>query len=363
MRHLFQAIDFIRAAKNADPSADKGKLQKLCVEHFGMARVRSVCVGDGYSLRFSQARPGTFSNTVLSLSALKIYDDKPFVVVVVRTNSVSFLLANTTLLRKISHSSRMLRVDNVRGSFNGTDIVSNYGGVANIPENFEELFAEHKAFTWEENLVRLVEATNAIVGRSTRFIPTEGQLAVLLKAPERSANALRSQEFRKIENDLKRQVVQKKREILQAAQIDNVNLRGNAIERILTESTNQHELGDLQVNLTDGPLLIDIKTKLVDRASAPKAYNIDKMLTFLATPGSVFALLLVRVNIAASSVTATLSPVLEESVLSATRIQHHWAGRASRGVTQLSGVLPSDGAARHVDLARAGAFINELLDL
>jgi hypothetical protein len=74
MRDLFQAIDFIRAAKKTDPAADKAKLQKLCVEHFGMACARSVCLGKGYNLRFSEARTGSFSNTVLSLSALKNYD-------------------------------------------------------------------------------------------------------------------------------------------------------------------------------------------------------------------------------------------------------------------------------------------------
>jgi hypothetical protein len=276
---------------------------------------------------------------------------------------VDFLLANATLLKRISHSSKLLRADNVRGSFNGTDIASSYGGVANIPENFELLFAEHKAFSWEENLVRLVEATNAIVGRNTRFAPTESQRRILSEAPERAAKALRSKEFRDAEGALRKRVELKKTEILHLARIENVNLRGNAIEQLLTGSANQHDLGDLEVNLGDGRLLIDIKTKLVDRASAPKAYNIDKMLAFLAQPGSVFAFLIVRVDASNGSVAALLSPVLEKSILRATRIQHHWAGRASRGVTQLSGILSFDEGARHVDVARARTFISELLDL
>lgn len=31
---------------------------------------------------------------------------------------------------------------------------------------------------------------------------------------------------------------------------------------------------------------------------------------------------------------------LDRTILGATRIQHHWAGRNSRGVTQLTGILP-----------------------
>ena len=69
----------------------------------------------------------------------------------------------------------MLRIDNVKGSFNGSDIVTDYEGTPNVPENFAELFALHSAFTWEENLERLVEATNEIVSRNNRFQPSDDQ--------------------------------------------------------------------------------------------------------------------------------------------------------------------------------------------
>jgi len=41
-------------------------------------------------------------------------------------------MANTTFLKKISHSSHQLRVDNVRGSFLGHDIMREYEGIENI---------------------------------------------------------------------------------------------------------------------------------------------------------------------------------------------------------------------------------------
>ena len=215
--------------------------------------------------------------------------------------------------------------------------MSEYEGLANAPAQFEALFALHSAFTWEENVERLVEVTNAIVGRDNRFQPSDADKAVIMAAPERAAAALNEPQFLEAQRELCELVNNQRTTILQAAQIDNVNLRGNAIEQLLTGVGNAHELGDLVRHLGNGRLVIDIKTKLLDRASAPKAYNIDKMLTFLAEPGSVFAFFMIGVDIHAGRVSARLLPVLERSLLEATGIQHHWAGRTSRGVTQLSG--------------------------
>ena len=158
---------------------------------------------------------------------------------------------------------------------------------------------------------------------------------------------------------------QRAAEILEAAAVENVNLRGNRIERLVSGGANKHDLGDLRRALDNGELGIDIKTKLSDRASAPKAYNIDKMLAFLAEVGSVFAFLVIGVDVHAKTVVARLLPVLDEVLLTATGIQHHWAGRGSRGVTQLSGqfgrVLDS-GYEPSIDTAKAQNFLRDLLN-
>src|SRR5207247_916459 len=100
---------------------------------------------------------------------------------------------------------------------------------------------------------------------------------------------------------------------------------------------NAHELGDLRRVLDGGEIVVDVKTKLSDRVSAPKAYNIDKLLAFLAKEGSVFAFLFLGIDVSEGSVMARLVPALDQVLLAATAVQHHWAGRSSRGVTQLSG--------------------------
>lgn len=364
MSELDEAIGFITAAKASEPSADKERIQALFVARFHPQRSRSLFLGRGYSLRFSETQGASFSNTVLSLSALHEVDDRPMVVCVVSPGGVRFLLANSTLLKKVSHSSHLLRADNVKGSFNGTDILADYEGVANQPQNFERLLAMHAAFTWSENLERLVEATTAIVGRSLRFEPTSDQRAIVLAAPARAAAALASARFADVEGELRGIVQLREAEIVQAAAVDNVNVRGNRIERLITGGVNAHELGDLRRDFGGGELVVDVKTKLLDRVSAPKAYNIDKMLACLATEGSVFAFLVLGVGVNTGKVVARLVPVLDKVLLAATSIQHHWAGRASRGVTQLSGpfdrVLASD-YKPEVDVAEAKAFLADLL--
>lgn len=187
-----------------------------------------------------------------------------------------------------------------------------------------------------------------------------------MDAPTRAAAAIVEPQFIEAERELAELVVNEREAILRAAQIDNVNLRGNAIEQLLTGAANAHELGDVVRPLGNGRLVIDIKTKLLDRASAPKAYNVDKMLTFLAEPGSVFAFLMVGVDIQAGTVSARLLPVLESALLDATGVQHHWAGRTSRGVTQLSGQFGRASAPAYqpvVDIDKASAFLDRLLRL
>jgi hypothetical protein len=366
MEQLEESIKFIRQFKAENPGADKAAIQQAWADLLKPEKMRSVFVANGFALRFSEAMTGSFSNTVLSLSALAAHDANPFVVVIVRQNAVEFRLANATFLKKVSHSSQMLRTDNVKGSFNGSDILADYEGTPNVPEHFAELFALHSAFNWEENLERLVEATNEIVARNSRFQPSDHEREVVLAAPTRFEAAMISPEFAAAESDLLMKMGAVTRDILAAAAIDNVNIRGNAIEQLLTGAGNAHELGDIVRPLNGGELVIDVKTKLLDRASAPKAYNVDKLLRLLAQPGSVLAFFMVGVDAERGSVSGRLLTVFDNAILSATVVQHHWAGRGSRGVTQLSGRFHAalgDDYQPSIDTGAARRFLQDLLDL
>jgi hypothetical protein len=324
--------------KTADCTLNKAKIERVFAQIVNSEKQRSVFPCQGFAFRFSEANKGSFSNVVLSLSALQKYDEEPFVVCVVRPEKLEFLLSNTSFLKRISHSSHNLALDNVRGSFLGHDIFSIYDDIINEPSNFEKLFALHEAFTWEENLARLVAATNAIAARSTRFEMTPDRMATILEAPARSLSALSNPDaIASIFKLLNEKVHANSDALLSAASIDNVNIRGNTIEQIITGALNKHNLDDLTFETSVGRITVDIKTKLLDRGSAPKAYNIDKMLRLLAVGGSVFEFFFIGLHADDRIIKTALVSIFDPTIIRATRIQTHWAGRDSRGVTQLTG--------------------------
>jgi len=287
-------------------------------------------------------------------------------VVILRPSSTEFLLANTTFLKRISHSSHQLRVDNIRGSFLGHDIMRDYAGITNRPENFDILFSIHQEFGWQENLERLVEATTGIAGRGVRFVVTEAARARIMKSPELAAIVVANPVYRQLKRELAAIVQERSADILQAADIDNVNLRGNQIEQAITGGINEHNLADMIRHIDDVELQLEIKTKLMNRASSPKAYNVDKALETLSTGRTLIAFCFVGMHTALGQVTTSTVSIFDQTVLDATRIQFHWAGRNSRGVTQLTGNLAplfSPTYEEQIDVKRAQRFLQGLIDL
>jgi hypothetical protein len=361
------AVEFIRSYRQQNPGASKEAVAEAAAEAFHLVKHRKVYACDDYAIRFSSASGESFSNTVLGLGQLQQFDDRPFVVVVCRPHSTEFLLANTTFLKKISHSSHQLRIDNIRGSFLGHDIVREYDGISNEAENFDQLYACHQEFTWEENIERLVEATNAISGTGRRFEPTKSQLETILAAPALAANLSQRACYGQFKEQLRSIVREKADQILTIARDypTNVNLRGNKIEQTITGGMNEHHLGDMIRRIDDNiSVEIEIKSKLMNRSSSPKAYNIDKALQTLSRPGTLIVFCFVGVDLDAAKVTSSTVSILGREVLDATRVQFHWAGRNSRGVTQLAGdfdQLFQDGYREHIDTDRAVHFLKGLL--
>jgi len=334
---------------------------------FSLSKSRSVYYCDHFAIRFSTASGSSFSNTVLGLATLRRYDQIPFIVCIVRIDNVELLLANATFLRKISHSSQQLRQDNIRGSFLGHDILREYEGITNIPQNFERLFLIHKEFTWDENLIRLVEATNNIVPSGSRYVPTSEEQRNILVSAEITHALLSDSEYQSLGITLSQLVVENQTAILEAGEIDNVNVRGNRIEQIVTNAANFHELEDLSFTLSLGSrILVDIKTKILTLASSPKGYNVDKVLRSLGAGNTVFCFFFIGLNLETQTLSTRLISILDTSILNATRIQFHWAGRNSKGVTQLTGDISpifSAGYRETVDDAQAKSFLQMLIEL
>lgn len=368
-----------------DGVTDKSCLQFAVQQSFDLVKERSVFYSKWFAIRFCQATSKSFSNTVLALSSLRKYDSIPFIVCVVTPTKNYLMLANSTFLRKISHSSQDLRRDNIRGSFNGSDIMREFEGIENAPENFEFLFSSHENYTFEENLDRLVESTNHITPTGSRFCPTTTQIDIIRRSVDRAISFLSSKEYEILNNDLNQRVHSVESEIAIAAFIDNVNLRGRIIEYLiagedslkcvllnslhekkpLPEFFTADKLGDYSRKFENFTTETDIKTKIMFLSSNPKGYNIDKLLTFLSEENSVYLVYIVAID-KNQQVQTQLCSMYNRQLLSGTRIIKLWAGRNSRGVTQYDGhsleTIVNDFDPR-IDYTAAKDFIEKCIKL
>lgn len=364
--------------------ANKDQLSLSVQEKYHLTRDGSVFHCEDFAIRFCSSKKRSFGNTVLALSVLQNYDHQPFIVVLVTPEKNYMMLANATFLKKISHSSHELRIDHIRGSFNGSDILRFFEGVSNEPENFEFLYTSHENYTFKENLERLVESTNHIHPIGSKFSPNENEKKIIYESVERAEQFLRSQEYRELKRDLDLRVSAVSSEIANATSIDNVNVRGRMIEYLMTSTKEEKRsivdalhnqspfpeiytadrLGDYDREFEEYITSTDIKTKILFLSSNPKAYNIDKMLSFLSQEKSVYLVYVVAID-EKKKIFTRLCSIYNRQLLSGTRMMKHWAGRNSRGVTQYEGksleklVFDFDPT---IDSDAAHAFLKRLLE-
>lgn len=382
--HLAALFHLIR--KN-DGINDKARLVRAVTEKFRLTKDRSVYYCADYAIRFSSSVSRNFGNTVLSLSNLRKYDDRPFIVCLVTPTRNYCLIANTTFLKKISHSSQELRVNNIRGSFNGSDIMRDFEGIENCAENIPRLFAIHAEIGFEDNLPRLVEATNNISPSGAKFLVNDVARANILAAPSRAIRFVASSDASSLKSELDTKVAKYKNEILLAALIENVNVRGRIIEYLIAGDNEQlrqriiealksgtkglppfktdNALGDYQKQFDEFDTETDVKTKIMILNSNPKAYNLDKMLEFLASARSVFMFYFVGVD-PGRIVNTVLVSMFQKDLLDSTILLRHWAGRNSRGVSQFEGSAIDSLIKKpdiQIDESKAQEFLNRVIDL
>lgn len=368
---------------------DKAKLAEKIQKEFALEKERKVYYNRDFAIRFSKSENKRMSNTVLALSALQKYDEKPFLVCIVASKTNYLLLANATFLKKISHSSQALRVDNIKGSFNGSDIMLDFEelGLENEPKNFQELFSFHQEITFQDNLERLVESTNGIVGRVKKFEITPEKKECILQAITRTKEFMQSKEYKDLEKDFIVRVGKVFKEIQKASQIDNVNLRGRVMEYLITENDSElkkktmqaldekgilppfkteDKLGDYAKIYPNYHVEVDIKTKMLFLDGNPKGYNVDKLLEFLATEKSIYMLFLLGIG-KDGTATLRLCSIFDKRLISNTRIIQHWAGRNSRGVAQFLGngltQILEGSKEPQIDEELATEFLTKLINL
>ena len=361
--NVHKFVDFIERNKAVNT---KEQMIELVCNNFTMVKDgKALYHTDFFAVVFCYSKNNSFSNAVLSLSKLEKYDHIPCFVVVVKkdVDNVIYMI-NTTFLNKISHSSKDLRVDNIKGSLLGSDIRKNFEeiGKSNKPSDFDDLFSYHQGFTWQENLERLVESTNQIKPQKQKAIFGKVEQDNLFKAPERAKEFINSEDYITLVDDLRKRCEEVKDAILVASRIDNVNIRGRLIEVIITSSKEErnqllinlkraenllptydtkNELGDYIRRFDKADTYTDIKTKVLYLDSNPKAYNIDKFLECMSKEKTVFMFFFIGIDETGIMNTALVS-VFHDQLQETTLLQHHWAGRATRGVAQFNGKTIND---------------------
>jgi hypothetical protein len=381
---LNEFISFVKT----NATGNKSKLINLVRSHFALTQDRSVYYCNSFAVRFCYSASGSFSNTVLSLSNLQKYDNIPFVVCLVTSRENKLLIANTTFLKKISHSSQQLRVDNIRGSFNGSDIMHEFNGIENKSDNLEKLFAYHYEVGFDGNLERLVEATNNIKPSGERYEINDTTKNKIFESVKRAINFSNSEDYIVLKKELDDKLEKYKDTILVASHIENVNIRGRIIEyliagddeqlkqKLVDEITTEYSkipfyqtkntLGDYLKNFDDYNTATDIKTKIMILNSNPKAYNIDKFLEFMSKEKSVLMFYFIGVD-ASKIVNKTLVSVYQKNLIETTVTQFHWAGRSSRGVTQFEGAtihsLIENPENKEIDESASKKFLVKLIEM
>jgi len=383
-KDMSEFIDFVTSK---DGIGNKASLIAEVQKKFKLTKDRSVYYSQHFAVRFSYSSSSGFSNTVISLSNLQKYDDQPFIVCLVTPSKNTLYLANTTFLQKISHSSQQLRIDNIRGSINGSDISKKLGDLENTPDNFDKLFSIHAELGFDGNLVRLVEATTNISPSGHKFDVSSSVKKVIHDAPQRATDFVQSKEYSELKSDLDTKVEKYKTEILIAGFIENVNIRGRIIEyliagederlrealvKALHDSSNvipgfrtKNALADYIRTFDTYHTATDVKTKIMVLSSNPKGYNIDKLLEFLGTDKSVFMFYFIGIE-PKKIVNRVLVSMFQIDLLRATILLKHWSGRNSRGVTQFEGetiakliLSPNN----KIDKTASDKFLNTLIEL
>lgn len=371
---------------------DKEALKELVCRKFDLIDDDPIYYNDYFAIRFCYSSTGSFSGTVISLSKLLHYDDRPFIVCLVTLEDNRLYLANTTLMNKVSHSSQKLSVNRIRGSFNGSNIIKCIDNIMfNEPKYFEELYNFHETFTVQENIERIVENSSKIKPIKSKYCPTETELDYIETSVKRAKEFLRTNNYMILKSELNRRVNSEKKAIIAASFIPNVNLRGRIIEYLITSDDSikndlenavlsggkipsfvtKDDLGDFIMEFKNYISATDIKTKILFLSSCPKGYNIDKLLEFLGEPDTVYLIFIVGISVDNRNsndyeLHTELISVFNEKLLDNTRIISHWAGRNSRGVSQWNGKIFDellDKCDNYIDEYKALMFLNECLKM
>lgn len=124
-------------------------------------------------------------------------------------------------------------------------------------------------------------------------------------------------------------------------------------------------MGDYERRFSNYHVKVDIKSKLLYRSGNPKVFNIDKVLSFLAQPNSIYLLYIVAVD-ETDNIHPRLCSIYEERLLNNMTNQSKWAGKNGRGTTQCKNKALKEIVVSHdqnIDFVAAQEFLMQCLNL
>lgn len=348
-------------AKN--PQGGKDELVAALIQRFTLIKQRALLVGDAFVVRVSQNSADTgFPNAVVAFKKIVKHDALPVIACLITPNRCDLYLANPTFLRKVSHTSHGLTDQKLVGSILGSDIAVAHEGTANTPENFAALWAVHQREDHSAHRARIIAATQAIAGARTLWSPSPPEVDRILTAPQLAHAISDEPDYVKLAARLDAVTQQKRDRILAAARDTNAKTRGDRIEKLVTGAAKNQGLGDLAVQVLTVTISVNVKSKRLDLSSAPKAYNVKKLLQDLALGNRLLAILFVGVDPNRDLVMTRLVSVFDRTLLAAARIDLRWSGRGTRGTIQFSGSLDAiwrEGFHESIDVGRAQELLRQ----
>lgn len=363
---LAALVSFVREWRAANPQGKKEALVANLIQQFALRKDGALLVGAQFAIRVNEnVKDAKFSHPVVALKKIVKHDDVPIVACLLTPRSCRLLLANTTFVEKASHSSQHLTAVKTVGNVLGSNLVTVYANLANVPENFGALWRVHQQSDPTANLARIIAATQAIKPRaSSLWSPSDEEVVRILAAPTLALQLAHKPEYAQLAVSLNGIVQAKREEILAAAASENVNKRGHNIERIITEAAKGQSLGDLVVVVCSVTLAINVKSKRFDLQSAPAGYNVNKMLKHLGRGDGLLSMLFVGVDPSQRLLRTRLVSAFDRTLLGATRIEASWSGRGTRGTAQFSRNLDAiwlDEFVEAIDIELAKNFLRRLI--
>lgn len=161
--HLAELVALLQQWRQANPNGSKKALAQTVTAQSDLQLDKALLIGAHCVLRISQMEAaGNDSHEIAAFRKFCDHDDRPILVCLLTARSMRLVLANTSLLETVSSRSYRITDGNITGSILDSDILAARDGIANLPENFERLWAIHQNCDRGAEIARIVASTQAM---------------------------------------------------------------------------------------------------------------------------------------------------------------------------------------------------------